>query len=193
MRISKLFWKCTGACAVLGCLAARTSAYFVISEPSRDSQWVNGAVHPVSWTKGVQDGISMLDVELARLSQNGLTFVAKNVPAKPGSLNILIQDIPPGDDYFVVFMNSTHGALHATSSRFAILPASSSASGSQQSPISSAPTVTVSGSPNPTQLFATTFPALNSGSLPRWDNAGHAWGLGSVMVGCLVGAAWTLW
>ena len=53
-------------------------AYFVVSEPNRDSQWVNGLAHPVRWTKGVLDGITMLDVELARLTQDGLTFVARN-------------------------------------------------------------------------------------------------------------------
>jgi len=192
MRLPKTFGSCVGACVVL-CLVGRTSGYFVVTEPTRDSEWVNGVAHPVRWNKGALDGIAMVDVELARLSQDGLIFVARNVPAKPGVLNILIQDIPPGDDYFVVFINSTHGVLHATSPRFTILPASSSANSTQPSPISSATTVTVSGTPNPTRPFATTFPAVPGGGPSRWGSAGHAWGLASITAGCLMGAAWTLW
>jgi hypothetical protein len=80
---------------MLGCLAARTSgkfsrqcctsgltcillAYFVITEPTRTSQWVAGMPHPVTWSKGANDGIVMVDVELSRLSQDGLIFVARN-------------------------------------------------------------------------------------------------------------------
>jgi hypothetical protein len=192
----------------------------VISEPTRTSQWTNGVANPVAWRKGVLDGIASFDVEMARLSQDGLTFVARNgeqlylpctdppprpcvlpsrltrthtVPATSTSLNILLQDVPPGDDYFLIFINSTHGVMHATSPRFAVLPASSPAKSSQPSPISGATTVTVSGAPNPTRPFATTFPALANGVLPSLGNVGQAWGLASMMAGCLAGAAWTLW
>jgi len=193
MHLSKVVRKCAGACIVLSCLASRTSAYFLVTEPTRSSQWVNGVAQPITWTKGALDGIVMVDVELSRLSQDGLLFVARNVPGTPGALNLMLQDVPPGDDYFLIFINSTHGVLHGTSSRFTILSDSSSPNVTQPSPISSAPTVTVSGSPNPTQIFATTFVAIDSGDLPRWGSASQAWGLGSVMVGCLLGAAWTLW
>jgi len=176
-----------------GCLSARTSAYFMVTEPTGSSQWVNGVANPVKWTKGANDGVIMVDVELSRLSQDGLTFVAMNVPGNPGSLNILLQDVPPGDDYYLIFMNSTHGVMYAASPRFTILPASSSPNSTQPSPISHVTTVTVSGSPNPTQPFATTFAAIGSGDLPRWGSASEAWGLGSVIIGCMVGAAWTLW
>ncbi|KAF8233992.1 hypothetical protein L208DRAFT_1394836 [Tricholoma matsutake] len=192
MHLPKLVRRCTTVCVILGCLAARTSAYFVITEPTLSSQWVEGGVHPVRWTKGV-DAINSFDVELSRLSQDGLIFVARNVLGKSASLNIKVNGLAPGDDYFLIFINSTHGVLHATSPRFTILPASSSPNSSQPSPISGATTVTVSTGPDPTQPFATTFAAIGSGDLPRWGSASEAWGLGSVVVGCFVGAAWTLW
>lgn len=50
----------------------------MISEPTRESQWTNGVANPVTWQKGVLDGIAGFDVEMARLSQDGLTFVARN-------------------------------------------------------------------------------------------------------------------
>ncbi|GLB44436.1 hypothetical protein LshimejAT787_1700630 [Lyophyllum shimeji] len=194
MPRSKSFKKRTSACLAVCCLAARTtSAYFVISEPTRDTQWTIGTPNPVRWNKGVDDGISLFDVEMARLSVEGLTLVARNVPARNTSLNILLQDVPPGDDYFLIFMNSTHGLMYATSPRFTVAPASTSSGKSSSPAVAGVETVTVSGAPNPTQPFATTFAALgNGGVLPSWGSAGHAWGMGSVLVGCLLGAAWTL-
>lgn len=192
MHLQNMVTRCAGVCAILGCLAARSSAYFMITQPTRSTQWVNGIANPVTWTKGANDGIAMVDVELSRLSQDGLIFVARNVAGKSSALNIVLQDVPPGDDYFLIFINSTHGVMHATSPRFTILAASSSPNSTQPSPVSAA-TVTVSGSSNPTQQFATTFAAIGSGVVPRWGSASEAWSLGSVMVGCIIGAAWTLW
>jgi len=54
------------------------SAYFIISEPTLSTQWVNGAPNLVTWNKGVQDGIDTFDVEMARLNSDGLTFVARD-------------------------------------------------------------------------------------------------------------------
>ncbi|RDB17629.1 hypothetical protein Hypma_001185 [Hypsizygus marmoreus] len=193
MRISSLVRKCTSACVVVGCLAARASAYFIINEPTRESQWMNGIANPVTWRKGVLDGIDNFDVEMARLSRDGLTLVARNVPATSTSLNIELQDVPAGDDYFLIFMNSTHGVMHATSPRFTVLAANSASRTDKASPISGAETVTVSGAPNPTRPFATTFASVNNGVLPSWGEAGQAWSFAGVAAGCLVGAAWTLW
>jgi len=192
MRLSNVFTRCTGACVVLGCFATRAAAYFVITEPTRDSQWRNGDPNPVTWRKGVLDGIATFDVEMARLGQDGLTFVARNVPTTSSSLNIMLQDVPAGDDYFLIFINSTHGVMHATSPRFTVLSASSPATSGQPTAISNAATVTVSGAPNPTRPFATTFAAVANGALASFGIAGQAWGFAGMMAGCLVGAAWTL-
>ena len=59
-------------------LTVSFAAYFVISQPAKGEQWVNGAVNPISWTKGLLDGVNSLDIELARLSQDGLIFVARD-------------------------------------------------------------------------------------------------------------------
>lgn len=185
-------------------------AYFKITQPASNSTWVNGAVNPVSWTKGLLDGISSFDVELARLSQDGLIMVAKDgtssmvrlpqvvrhltklpVPTSGNSFNILLQDVPAADDYFLLFLNVTHGAMYSISPKFTIVSSSSSAS-STPSPTSGA-TVTVSGGPDPTKLFATTFPAT-SGSIRvigGWSR--KATGAAAILGGCLLGGILTLW
>lgn len=198
MLLSNLVPKRVGITFVLGCLVARTSAYFVITEPTSSTVWVNGAASLISWKKGLLDGVDTFDIEMTRLSQDGLTFIARDVPTTTGnSLNILLQDIPAADDYFLLFINSTHGIMYSTSSRFTILDASgsSSANSSQPSPDSSAPTVTVSGSPNPTNAFATTFPPVANGVKAGWDSAttSQAVSLMCVLTACLMGAAWTIW
>ncbi|KAF9475586.1 hypothetical protein BDN70DRAFT_231585 [Pholiota conissans] len=189
--------RCTNALLVLACLVSSVCAsYFVITEPQAKTEWVNGSPHLVQWTKGLLDDINGFDVEMTRLSKDGLTLVAMNVPASQGKLNILLQDVPAGDDYFLVFINSTHGVMHATSPRFAVLDASATPSSPPDlTAAPGIPTVTVSGSPNPTQLFATTFPAIAS-------NAGRlGWGVGregvlgwtAVVGGLVMGAVCAVW
>lgn len=55
------------------------------------------------------------------------------------------------DDYYLVFLNVTHGVVYSISDKFTILPPSgTSANTSQQvGPDTSKPTVTVTGSPGP--------------------------------------------
>lgn len=151
---------------------SRFLAYFIIDEPHRDTQWVNNQANLIQWKKGLLDGIEGFDIEMARLTVDGLTLVAKNVPAQQNSLNIFLQDTQPGDDYFLIFLNSTHGVMHATSPRFTVLAAGSNPTNKGLSPNSAAPTVTVSGTPNPTKAFATTFPALaHNGAIGGWRGA----------------------
>ncbi|KAF9470278.1 hypothetical protein BDN70DRAFT_889166 [Pholiota conissans] len=124
-----LLARCTNTLLVLAFLVSSVCAsYFVITEPQAKTEWVNGSPHLVQWTKGLLDDINGFDMEMTRLSKDGLTLVAMNVPASQDKLNILLQNVPAGDDYFLVFINSTHGVMHATSPRFAVLDASSTPS-----------------------------------------------------------------
>ncbi|PPQ94274.1 hypothetical protein CVT25_004931, partial [Psilocybe cyanescens] len=166
--------------------------YFIIDEPHLSTQWSNGATNVITWTKALRDNIYGFDVEMARLNSDGLTLVARNVPAGQGKLNLFLQDYPAGDDYFLIFINSTHGVMHTTSSRFTILDASATPTDTTRpSPATGIPTVTLSGSPNPTQQFATTFPAIASSarlmvlSVPISQ-------LILVSLGIVFGAVWTL-
>ncbi|KAK0232738.1 hypothetical protein IW262DRAFT_1258871 [Armillaria fumosa] len=171
-------------------------AYFVINEPQSSAQWSNDAVNVVTWEKGVLDDITHFDMELMRLSQDGVTYIAYNVealPSSPKSLNIYLQDIPTGDDYFLLFLNSTLGVMHCLSSRFSIVNATdiTSSASASVTPDSSIPTVTISGSPNPTKGFVTTF-ASKASSIVFGITSGHKCGGTMVLAGAVVGAALVL-
>ncbi|KAI0772328.1 hypothetical protein BD413DRAFT_474321, partial [Trametes elegans] len=172
------------------------SAYFVIDQPAKGAKWANGEVNPVTWEKGLLDGVNIVDIELARLSTDGLIFVARDVPTplSTGAVNILIQDVPAGDDYYLLFLNSTHGVMYASSQRFSI---GDSGNGTSGSAVSSAATVTVSGGPNPTKAFATTFPPSANGAVaPAWQTVQGARtqlvGMTCAVVFCVLGGAWTV-
>ncbi|KAG2336919.1 hypothetical protein BDR05DRAFT_970738 [Suillus weaverae] len=141
-------------------------AYFVVNQPGSSTLWKNGSPYPVSWTLGLQDGIDTFDIEITRLSRVGIYFVAKELPVTMSSLNVVLQDVPAGDDYFLICINSTAGRTYSVSSRFSVVDAN--ATGSNPSP-ASAPTVTVSGVPNPLSHFAQTFgPSTNGVARPGW-------------------------
>ncbi|KAK0207913.1 hypothetical protein DFS33DRAFT_1300095 [Desarmillaria ectypa] len=206
---------------LLLCLCARlvlsTHSYFVINEPHSSAQWSNDAVNIVTWEKGVHDDITHFDIELMRLSKDGVTYIAYNgepwsstlffyldesfpsnpveaYPTSPKSLNIYLKDIPTGDDYFLLFLNSTHGVMHCLSSRFSIVNATDVTSSASASVTlnPSIPTVTVSGSPDPTKGFVTTF-ASKASSITFGVTSGHKCGGAMVLAGALVGAALALW
>jgi len=189
MRFSNIFAP-TSALLVLTALSGSASSYFVITEPTRTTTWVNGAANVVTWSKGLFDGVDFVDIEMSRLNTDGLTLIARNTPVKPASLNIYLDSLPTGDDYFLLFINVTHGGMYATSPRFTIADSANSSS-TQPKPNAAVPTVTVSGAPNPTIAFATTFPASANGAV-RWDTNGLL-GVGGAFVGCAISAAWTLW
>jgi len=106
----------------------------------------------IKWAASADQGIAGFDVELLRLSTDGILPIARTVPLTWSALNINLQGIPPGDDYFAVFLNYDSSIVYSVSPRFRIEdkanPANNAAKG---------PTVTVSGSPGPTKAFAQTF------------------------------------
>ncbi|KIK35439.1 hypothetical protein CY34DRAFT_812163 [Suillus luteus UH-Slu-Lm8-n1] len=141
-------------------------AYFVVNQPGSSTSWKNGSPYPVTWTLGLQDGIDTFDIEITRLSRGGIYFVAKALPITMSSLNVVLEDVPAGDDYFLICMNSTVGRTYSVSSRFSVTDAN--ATGSNPSP-ASAPTVTISGTPGPLSHFAQTFgPSTNGVARPGW-------------------------
>lgn len=141
-------------------------AYFVVNQPGSSTSWKNGSPYPVTWTLGLEDGIDTFDIEITRLSRGGIYFVAKELPITMSSLNVVLEDVPAGDDYFLICMNSTVGRTYSVSSRFSVTDAN--ATGSNPSP-ASAPTVTISGTPGPLSHFAQTFgPSTNGVARPGW-------------------------
>ncbi|KAI0035389.1 hypothetical protein K488DRAFT_43331 [Vararia minispora EC-137] len=164
---------------------------FQVVQPTKNAQWANGNTYGVTWSKGLMDGVNIFDLELARMSTSGLILIAQNVNAAANSINLAFTGVPAADDYYLLFINSTHGVLYASSAQFSILDASSASSTNDTSkPNSAQPTVTVSGGPNPTAVFATTFAAV-SGALPVFG-AQPVFALSITFVCALVAGAWTL-
>lgn len=111
--------------------------------------------------------------------------IDETVPNTVHSLNVFLQDVPPGDDYFLLFVNSTHGVLHTTSKRFSVVSSDGGAA-----PDSNAPTVTISGAPNPSQAFATTYAAVPNGA-PH-DFGVPMFGMAALVFGGIFGVLCTL-
>ncbi|KAK0438510.1 uncharacterized protein EV420DRAFT_1209518 [Desarmillaria tabescens] len=175
-----------------------THSYFMIKEPRESAQWSNDAVNVLQWEKGVWDGVTHFDIEMTRLSEDGITYIAYNVQAFPSSatsLNIYLEDVPTGDDYFMLFINSTHGVMHCLSAKFSIVNAtdvSSASASASVTPDSTIPTVTISGSPDPTKGFVTTF-ASRASSVVWGVDRGQACGSMTLVVGVVLGATMVLW
>ncbi|KAI0341077.1 hypothetical protein BDW22DRAFT_1333005, partial [Trametopsis cervina] len=147
----------------------------------------NGATNLVSWVKRVGDGV---DIEMSQLSWDNLIYVAKDATTAPGALNTFIQDLPACDDYYIMFLNSISGNIFGSSAKFSI----GSTSNGTATTNPSAPTVSISGAPNPTQPFATTFPAsVNGVAVPGWQalkgSLPQMLALMSVVIMCLLGGA----
>jgi len=148
---------------------AMAPSYFYITKPAAGDQWTQGQPHAATWIHAV-DGVDIVDVELARMSTSGLLLAAREVPTRWGALNLLLGEVPPGDDYYLIFLNVTHGLVYSISDQFTILPAavSSSNSSAEVDPDSVHPTVTVTGSPGPTMAFAATFGPQAAGAAALW-------------------------
>lgn len=58
--------------------SCRRSAYFKVNTPSQSTAWINGQTNLLQWTKGLLDGINAMDIELARLSADGVWMIAAN-------------------------------------------------------------------------------------------------------------------
>lgn len=110
------------------------------------------------------------------------------MPTSFDTLNILLEDVPEGDDYFVICLDSRLSFIYAISDRFTITNASAA---QNPSPDPSAPTVTISGAPDPLKPFATTLgPSLNDGSSLIFGARGspnpRVLGFGGILVLCAV-------
>ena len=54
------------------------AAYFIIQNPGNSTQLVNNVANVISWTKGAGDGIMGFDLEMTRMSVDGLFLIARN-------------------------------------------------------------------------------------------------------------------
>jgi hypothetical protein len=104
---------------------------------------------------------------LLRLSTptNHLSLPFFTVSAKPGGLNIYLENVPAGDDHVLFSLNSTHAVLQGLSQHFTILSSSGSPISAPIAPLDKATTVSVNSGPNPTAFFATTMTRVGGGGV----------------------------
>ena len=55
-----------------------SAAYFIIQSPGNSSQFVNNVANVITWEKGANDGILGFDLEMTRMSVDGLFLIARN-------------------------------------------------------------------------------------------------------------------
>ncbi len=90
------------------------SAYFVITSPTLNETWTTSGLNVIKWAASADQGIPGFDVELLRLSTDGILPIARTgrsfaaghslthqahhfkVPLTWSALNINLQGIPPG-------------------------------------------------------------------------------------------------
>lgn len=54
------------------------AAYFIVQSPMNNAQLVNNVTNAITWTKGANDGIFGFDLEMTRMSVDGLYLIARN-------------------------------------------------------------------------------------------------------------------
>ncbi|KAF8741792.1 hypothetical protein RHS02_03343, partial [Rhizoctonia solani] len=176
------------------CKNVSWTAYLKIKTPSPQHPWQIGQSNGLSWVSAFE-GVTQFDIELARLKTDGLLFVARNVSTSWNNLNIHLDSVPTGDDYYVLFLDSTHGNVYSMSERFSILAAGSTpTSGTVAAANAGANEVTLKGGPNPTAQFAYTFVSENA-ALGGWRNewVSRGVGIGMGAVGVVFGCVLTIW
>ncbi|CCO34869.1 hypothetical protein BN14_08978 [Rhizoctonia solani AG-1 IB] len=181
-------WALAVVMAVVPTVLGGTPTYLKIKTPSPQHPWQIGQTNGLSWVSAFE-GVTQFDIELARLKTDGLLFVARNVSISWSNLNVHLDNVPIGDDYYVLFLDSTHGNVYSMSERFSIVAAGSTpTSGTVATANAGANEVTLKGGPNPTAQFAHTFVSENS-ALGGWRNewVSRGVGLGMGALGVVVG------
>ncbi|QRV85269.1 hypothetical protein RhiJN_27369 [Ceratobasidium sp. AG-Ba] len=173
-------------------------SYFKIKSPNPQTPWIVGQTNPVTWVSA-NEGVTQFDMELARLKTDGLLFVARNISTSWNALNIMLDSVPAGDDYYVLFLDSIHGNMYSMSDRFSILAAGNTPpAGSVATPVPTVSTVTLKGGPNPTAQFVMTFAGTSGGISTRLLGMQTGWmGRGVIVsagvVGAVLGGVLAMW
>ncbi|GFZ45370.1 hypothetical protein JCM24511_03096 [Saitozyma sp. JCM 24511] len=161
--------------ALLSLTSAQVSTiYWPIASPGPKYPWVIGAKNILAWQTGGGTGIDSFDVQLHNSNKSvmiGFLPIALRVPLERlpsghhnygGEMEVdLDSGIPTGDNFRLIFMNTYHGEVYATSDKFSIY-ASQPANYTTDADLPTATiTATLTGDPNPTQQWAITLNGIN--------------------------------
>jgi hypothetical protein len=51
---------------------------FQVTYPTKGAQLANGQTYPITWEKGLLDGVNFFDLELTRMKSDGLILIARD-------------------------------------------------------------------------------------------------------------------
>ncbi|KIR68479.1 hypothetical protein I312_100438 [Cryptococcus bacillisporus CA1280] len=153
--------------------ASVSTIYWPVSSPSPSNPWVLGEKNLLAWTTGSGTGVQSFDIQLHNANRSvmvGFLPIALRVPMERlptgyknygGELEIdLGSEVPTGDGFYLLFMNTYHGEVYAKSKKFSIYASTPSNYTSADLPTATI-TATLLGAPNPTQQWAITLNGIN--------------------------------
>ncbi|WVR06207.1 hypothetical protein IAU60_003237 [Kwoniella sp. DSM 27419] len=150
-----------------------STIYWPVTHPSKDNPWILGQKNLCAWTTGGGTGIDSFDIQLHNFNKSvmiGFVPVALRVPMEKlssGSKNYggeievdLNLNLPTGDGFFLLFMNTYHGQVYSKSPQFSIYPSTPDNFTAPDLPTATI-TATVTRNPNPTQEWAITLNGID--------------------------------
>ncbi|AAW43128.1 hypothetical protein CNBD4010 [Cryptococcus deneoformans B-3501A] len=148
--------------------AGVSTIYWPVSNPDPSNPWVIGEKNLLAWTTGSGTGVQSFDVQLHNSNRSvmvGFLPIALRVPMERlpsgyknygGEMEVdLGSNIPTGDGFYLLFMNTYHGEVYAKSKKFSIYASTPANFTSADLPTATV-TATLSEAPNPTQQWAIT-------------------------------------
>ncbi|KAI0319463.1 hypothetical protein OF83DRAFT_1109937 [Amylostereum chailletii] len=126
-----------------------SSAEISITGPSSSEYWVQNTSNTITWTfqQGDPNPISIIVTNTQNTTLNGAFSIQEFVDASNQSFTVTNVTLRPGDNYQVVFVNSTNPSqVYANSSDFSVKPAGTAPAPTSSS--SSSGTAASSGSPS---------------------------------------------
>ncbi|OCF31303.1 hypothetical protein I317_02207 [Kwoniella heveanensis CBS 569] len=164
-----------------------SSIYWPVTHPSATYPWVLGQKNLVAWTTGGGTGIDSFDIQLHNFNSSimiGFIPIALRVPMERlptgkknygGEIEVdLNVQLPTGDGFFLIFMNTYHGEVYSKSPKFSIYSSTPDNYTEPDLPTATV-TATVTTIPNPTQQWAITLNGIDPDATASAKNyAGNA-------------------
>ncbi|WVQ65950.1 uncharacterized protein L199_004128 [Kwoniella botswanensis] len=149
-----------------------STIYWPVTNPSETNPWVIGNKNLVAWKTGGGTGIESFDIQLHNSNRTimvGFLPIALRVPMEKlpgkkyygGEIEVdLVDGLPTGDGFFLIFMNTYHGEVYAKSPKFSIYATKPDNYTDPDLPTATV-TATLTTVPNPTQQWAMTLNGID--------------------------------
>ncbi|ORY31448.1 hypothetical protein BCR39DRAFT_526817 [Naematelia encephala] len=150
-----------------------STIYWPISSPDTNNPWIVGQKNLLAWKTGGGSGVESFDIQLHNWNKtimNGFIPIALRVPMERlptgrhnygGEIEVdLDLDMPTGEGFSLIFMNTLHGQVYTKSKPFSILASTPDNYTSPDLPTATV-TATITTLPNPQQEYAVTLNGID--------------------------------